>query len=310
MIYYPIIIPTLNRFIHLKRCISSLALCSGSEFTELIIGLDYPSEEKHTEGHKNIKKYLPTIAGFKKVTVFEHKYNLGAYKNYIFLSDYALNKYDALIATEDDNEFAPCFLDFINKALFLYKDDYKVLSISGYTPECFYGISHDKVLFTNESCAWGIGLWKSKEKMLRNVALNNYYKNILASTRDSFKLFKTYPMLLSMLITMIKKETDYGDVERTTFNILNNCYQLRPTTSMSRNWGYDGSGVHCGHNKDNILSKQPILSDSTYELNYEKPLLTKGLRKALFFYGTDSNVFVSLWQISIIILRYIKYKIV
>ena len=42
-------------------------------------------------------------------------------KNIVFLRDYAFKKYDACISTEDDNEFAPCALDYFNKALSFYK---------------------------------------------------------------------------------------------------------------------------------------------------------------------------------------------
>lgn len=40
--YAPVIIPTLNRYVHLKRCVDSLAKCTHAPDTELIIGLDYP----------------------------------------------------------------------------------------------------------------------------------------------------------------------------------------------------------------------------------------------------------------------------
>ena len=130
MTYYPVYIPTLNRYTHFKRCVESLARNTHADKTELVIGLDYPPEEKYVEGYLKIKGYIPTINGFGKLTVFERGENYGASANSLALLEYVFTHYDAAIATEDDNEFSPCFLDFMNKALKAYKDDEKVVSIS------------------------------------------------------------------------------------------------------------------------------------------------------------------------------------
>lgn len=126
MTFYPVIIPTLNRYTHLRRCVESLARNTHASETELIIGLDYPPSEKYVEGYRQVKAYLPTITGFKKVTIFERPENWGAVKNYTHLINYVFNTYDAFIATEDDNEFSPCFLDYMNLMLQRYKDDHRI----------------------------------------------------------------------------------------------------------------------------------------------------------------------------------------
>ena len=48
--YAPILIPTLNRYEHFKRCVESLAKCTHAEKTELVIGLDYPPSERYQKG--------------------------------------------------------------------------------------------------------------------------------------------------------------------------------------------------------------------------------------------------------------------
>ncbi len=132
-LYYPIIIPTLNRYIHFKRCIESLQNNSGASNTELIIGLDYPPFNKYIEGYKKIKEYLPTINGFKNVIILEANQNLGAVGNSEKLKNYAYNLgYDAYIFTEYDNEFSPNFIEYINLGLKTYKNDKSIHSICGY----------------------------------------------------------------------------------------------------------------------------------------------------------------------------------
>ena len=104
--YYPVIIPTLNRYKHLKACVESLAVNTHAEQTELVIGVDYPPSEEYVEGWKKIKEYVHTIHGFKKTTIFEYKENYGAVKNSKALVEYVFSQYDAYIFTEDDNVFS------------------------------------------------------------------------------------------------------------------------------------------------------------------------------------------------------------
>ena len=47
MNYTPILIPTLNRYNHLKRCVESLAKCTHADKTDLYIALDYPLKEEN-----------------------------------------------------------------------------------------------------------------------------------------------------------------------------------------------------------------------------------------------------------------------
>ncbi|MCD8184140.1 MAG: hypothetical protein LUE99_14860, partial [Bacteroides sp.] len=71
--YYPIVIPTLCRSVHLKRRITSLSQCTYAEQTGLVIGLDYPLNESQRQGYNEILEYLPEIMGFYKVTIFKRE---------------------------------------------------------------------------------------------------------------------------------------------------------------------------------------------------------------------------------------------
>ena len=88
MIYAPVIIPTLNRYEHLKNCLESLSKCSGAENTEVYIGLDYPSRSEHLSGYKKIRDYLDNCGdlGFKKLTVIKRALIPQHYYKIFFLS--------------------------------------------------------------------------------------------------------------------------------------------------------------------------------------------------------------------------------
>lgn len=265
MIYYPIYIPTLNRFNHFKECVESLAQCTHADKTELVIGLDYPPSEKYQEGHNQIKKFIPTINGFKKVTVFEQKENIGAIANWNMLKEYCFEHYDAAIGTEDDNIFSPCFLDYMNQGLERFKYDEKIVSISGYNYEECYNDTEYKILCSYDNRAWGMGVWKHKEIKIKDaINRTDFYTKILKSPIKSNKILKIYPYLICMLLLMIKSNKKWGDVRRSTYNIITNHYQLKPRISLVRNMGYDGTGINCG--KIKIYSRQYINQEKYFSL--------------------------------------------
>ena len=240
--FAPIMITTLCRYEHFKRCIESLVRNTYADRTELYIGLDYPLKESHWEGYRKIKEYVYTITGFKQVYVFERERNYGARENYWALRREIEKKYDCIIITEDDNEFSPCFLDFMNKALVKYWDEERVRTVGAYLGEEFEGIKQAGTIFTYSNTAWGAGVWKHKD-----IAFppDEYYQGIINDRRRSWKLFSTTPGCWVMLYRMVKRGLSFGDVKRESYNCMNDTFQVRPYTSLVRNWGNDGSGIHC-----------------------------------------------------------------
>ena len=98
--------------------------------------------------------------------------------------------------------------------------------------------------------------------MLNDV---NYFKHVVHSSTDGLKIIKTYPALYMMLYNMTRHNENWGDVKRTTINILHNRYQFRPAISLVRNCGFDGSGLHCAYDEFN-LSSQPISDEKTFDM--------------------------------------------
>ena len=95
--FAPVLIPTLNRIDHLSRCIKSLANCNYADKTDLYIALDYPLNESHCEGYELIKKYLPSVTGFRTVTIFERDINYGVRKNLNEARKLIFKQYDKII---------------------------------------------------------------------------------------------------------------------------------------------------------------------------------------------------------------------
>lgn len=247
--YAPIIIPTLNRYEHLKRCVTSLSKNSLAKETELVIGLDYPPNEKYVDGYKKVKEYVKTITGFAKVTILTTDVNLNATGNHRRLIEYVKSQnYETFIATEDDNEFSPIFLEYIDWGLKRFKDDEDIFSINGFN--IFENIDDlpNNVFKCQSFSAWGYGTWIKKyselnefrdldlmRKIVNNISIFNIFSPFKKST-----IFEA-----SSFILMLKKKYILGDV------LMNSLYKrhknircIYPKKSLVRNWGSDGSGLH------------------------------------------------------------------
>ena len=300
MNYYPVIIPTLCRYEHFKRCVESLSRNTHADKTELVIGLDFPPAEKYRPGYEKIKNYIPQIKGFRKITVFYHKKNMGAVGNWRYCEDYCFKHYDAYIGTEDDNEFSLCFLDYMNKALEKYKDTQSILYVCGYSN--FDLPNHKSVYAAKAMSAWGCGCWKNKMDIINSFRTSHYAMNILNSWRLSLTLFLKRANSLNSIINQICSNQFYGDACAVCYCLLNDTYSLFPSHNLVRNWGNDGSGEHCMIERSFKL--QTICEAEVYELDditieeekYVRTLLKKGYEKPLYV------------KIAIL-LKYIAYKL-
>lgn len=274
--------------------------CTHADETELIIGLDYPFKEEHLSGYREICEYVQTISGFKRVTIFKRDVNHGSSKNMNSLNQYAFSKYDAIIVTEDDNEFAPGFLDYMNKGLKMYRDCQDVTSISGFSGLFHRGKEDDATYFTYDNSAWGLGLWKDKEAEYAGIN-DVYYCDIIRSFRKSARVLSIYPMLFSMLLNMYQKGTRYGDTKRTCRNLMEKKYQLRPNKSLVRNWGNDGSGLNC-RKIDKSFAKMELNSAPIFNLKIEE-IRFSGNRIGLFCYGMKGGIPFALCKIVKLLFR-------
>lgn len=266
MDYAPVIIPTLCRFSHFKRCIDTLSRCSNAQQTQLYVFLDYPKFENHQSGHKKIKELLPKISGFKTIKVIERKENFGAIKNLYDGIDYVLKFHDKFILTEDDNEFSPNFLDYINKCFEKYKDNRDVVAITGYNRMIDMSGYSKNIYAAISYSAWGVGFTKDNFQFLQHEVINKEFaRTILQSWNNSYTIYQTSPSLLRGLLNIIKTGKIPGDTLVVSYMILNKKYCIWPTKSKVRNHGYDGGGEHFGSNPNHPMLKQEIDAAINFE---------------------------------------------
>ena len=275
--YAPILIPTLNRYEHFRRCVESLSRCAHADKTELVIGLDYPPSEKYIEGWEKICNYVSTISGFAQVTILKREYNYGVHKNIDDIKEYASKKYDRFIMSEDDNEFSPNFLDYINKGLEIYKDNPNIYAICGYNYPIDMSGYEFEYYFSHEFAGWGYGGWFEKQEKVYKIIQNPQYP---------IDLYKKYPLGLYFksnlkLMSLATRVGDgfLGDVYLTSYLHSRNIYTVFPKVSKVRNWGHDGTGINCGAMEKRLevlYTKQSIDKETEFDFSED---LTIGINK-------------------------------
>lgn len=264
-IYAPVLIPTLNRVDHLKRCLESLESCSGAEQTEVFVALDYPPSEEYYEGWKENNLYLcekEIKNGFKRLTVIKRNYNYGLKSNaanVVQLVEEVIIQYDRYILSEDDNVFSPNFLEYINKGLELYKNDKRVFAICGYKNDfvCKYdGNNH----FMQHSLvqAWGYGIWKNRYIELKESLTPSYFRHILFNPKKWYRCYNYWP---HWTIALIQNATSpltslrYHDINMGFYVINENKCVVCPVISKVRNEGFDDSATTTNLNKGNLKGR-------------------------------------------------------
>ncbi len=285
--YAPIIIPTLCRYEHFRRCVESLKNNTWAEFTDVYIGLDYPAKESHRVGYERIKEYLQgDFSAFRSFNVIEQKVNIGSFANSRSLVDACSMNHDRYIYAEDDLEFSPDFLQYMDMALQYYEDDESVVAVCGYSyPINWIANSACTVVKQNfNGSAWGRGYWINKRNLLLKYLRPNGLSKDFSIAYRTHRFDKMMDYAVKHYVEFC--ETGWSgekgflngstDIAMRIYPAVKDKYLIMPLISKVRNHGYDGSGLYCQQiecNEDGdfcvdnySFSKQPIDESKTFQL--------------------------------------------
>jgi hypothetical protein len=266
--FAPIAIHTLNRHVHFKRCVESLSRCKYADQTELHIALDYPVKESHWEGYTLILDYISSIKGFKSVVLYKRDKNLGARGNSMQLKYDVLNKHDIIFNTEDDNEFSPNTLEYINEALELYTNDESILGVC---------TSHHQIEIPKEATGsyfimdsyspMGFATWKDKYLKYLKIDKKTFIVSFLKNYNNYKRFRKERLYIIASLLESISNNYILGDGVMTAYLLINKMQCVFPIVQKAKSHGYDGSGVNCAdvHNS-HPLRKRVIDNNFNFDL--------------------------------------------
>ncbi len=161
MEYSPVILFVYNRPRHTRRTIKALVKNHGSDKTDLIVFSDAAKSEKDNNAVESVRKLLKKISGFKSVSVVLRPCNYACRRNMVEGITLVSKKYSQFIVMEDDTLPGPYFLDFMNKALKIYKDNKKVWHIAGWNYPIKTSDMADTFLCQLMNC-WGWATWSDR----------------------------------------------------------------------------------------------------------------------------------------------------
>lgn len=270
----PVLIVTLSRYEHLVRCVESLKRNKLAIETELYIGLDFPPSEKYTEGYNRINQYLSKLVGFKKVHVIRHSVNVGCGKNHWIVRNEIYKKFDCYIFSEDDNEFSENYLEYMNLLMETYKDAPDIVAISGYGYPLFHQYKENQVFYIDTYfSAYGCGIWKDKwEKLESGIQLDNfkkYYfdkKKMMQLRRRSPNQFCYFVKGMIGYVSELRDDSKlaFMDLSYGIYMYFNDLKMIFPTITKVKNWGFDGTGLHC----DMYRTTQKEKVDTYHDYNF------------------------------------------
>lgn len=239
----PIALFVYNRAWHAREVVEALAANELAAESELFVFSDGPRTEVDRPKVQEVRDYLKSITGFKKVTVTERERNFGCARNIAGGITEVVNRHGKIIVVEDDILTSPYFLKFMNEGLAFYEDDDRVACIHGF----LYPVKakFPETFFLRGGDIWGWATWKrgwdlyefDGLKLLKEVESRGIARDL------NFNGCYNYT---DMLKAQGEGKVDTWDVQWYTSTFLHGKLTLFPGVSLVRNIGNDSSGTHCG----------------------------------------------------------------
>ena len=272
----PIALFVYNRLTHTAKTIDALKANILADESELFIFSDGEKNEENMAKVAEVREYIKTISGFKKVTVYEKESNIGLADSIISGVTQIVKQYEKVIVVEDDLVTSKYFLQYMNEGLVYYENEEKVISIHGYIypvkrslPETFFIMGAD---------CWGWATWKRGWDLF-----NPDGKYLLKQLREK-KLTEKFNFdgvckYTKMLEDQIAGKNNSWAIRWYASSFLADKLTLYPGQSLVINIGYDGSGTH----GDNFEISQELI-DKKINLSPIEIKENKDARKAIKHY--------------------------
>ena len=285
--YAPILLFVYNRPEHVRRNIQALLKNELAAESELFIYSDAAKDETSQAAVKEVRAFIRSIQGFKKITITERAENWGLARSIIDGVTTQINRYGRVIVLEDDLVVAPHFLQFMNDALETYRDEERV----GHIQACDF--THDPSLpdtfLIKWTGSWGWGTWDRAWKHF------NADGKALLTELESRKLTYTFDFngkygYTRMLRRQIEGKNNSWAIRWNASLFLKGILSLNVGKSLVQNEGFDGSGTNCGggglYASELYMERLPVKKLSPIEENIQA-------RNAYVRYYARTNSFMA-----------------
>lgn len=255
----PVIVFGYKRPQHLKITLERLAAADGANSTSVIVFIDGPKNELERSLVDETYNVAMRDYGFANKNVNKAGSNQGLANSIIRGVSKTLESHENVIVLEDDILVGRGFLDFMNKALYKYKDSKTIFSITGYVPKKV-GDEIEKIEgdggvgFSPRPGSWGWATWRSswqgaKWAVLTDSVLHDKAKYQLDVCGNDVK---------HMLKLQREGLIDSWAVLWVLHHYMEGGLSLYPSKSFVENIGMDGSGTHTRTTKRYITGSEGL----------------------------------------------------
>jgi hypothetical protein len=213
----------------------------------LYIYADGPKENATQEQFKKIESVrllLRNKKWCKEVYIIEAEKNKGLADSIIDGVTEIVVKHGKVIVLEDDIVTSKGFLKYMNDALSLYEINEMVFQISAFMfPIDSKGLP--ETFFYNANSCWGWGTWNRAWKQFNDDPLELYLRLIKKKVNwETYNAFQG-TAYKEQLYANIENRLNTWAVKWHSTIILNDGFVLHPKVSLTKNIGFDNSGVNC-----------------------------------------------------------------
>jgi hypothetical protein len=211
--------------------------------SSLFIYADGAKDSTQQEAVNEVRNYIRSIQGFKQITLMERSENWGLARNIINGVTTQVNRYGKVIVLEDDLVVAPYFLQFMNDALEVYKNEPRV----GHIQACDF--TQDSSLPATFLIKWtGSWGWATWDRAWKHFNPNG---NELLQELEERKLTHVFDFngkygFTRMLRRQIEGKNNSWAIRWNASLFLKDILSLNVGRSLVQNEGFDGSGTNCG----------------------------------------------------------------
>ena len=254
----PIALFAYNRPAHIARVIDSLLHNPEAADSELYIFSDGASGPGCAAAVGAVRDHLRTIRGFRSIEIIEHDRNLGLAASIVGGVTQLCASHGRAIVLEDDVVVSPFFLRYLHEALGRYAQEERVLSVGCYMYPV--GAPLPETFFLRLPDSWGWGVWQRSWDLYEPDGSALLAEIRRRGLERDFDFAGSYGFL-QMLRDQVEGKNDSWAVRWYAKAFLLGGLTLYPGTSLTRNIGLDGSGVHGGVTSrfDVAVADRPIL---------------------------------------------------
>lgn len=249
MEYSPILITVYHRVDHFKNCIKHLLQNPLASESVLYIASDAAAIKEHEAAVNEIREFASGVVGFKEVNLLFRDKNLGAAISGGEAIKVILLKYNSFIFLEDDIVVSQDFLQYMNNGLSYYREDKQCFSVCAFKLPFDLPTGYNKDIYFHPcNSPWGFATWKDRWEKVDYTYRDRYTE--LRKDKKKYKEFLSIGFFIKGILRAdSRKEIEATDLRVYYHMFQHHMYAVFPVVSKSQNWGFDGSGEHCGNDK-------------------------------------------------------------